>query len=58
MKKKLLMILSFAGLTMTIVPSFLVFFQKMPLDQNKMLMALGTVIWFVTAPLWMKKNVS
>ncbi len=58
MKKKLLMLLSFAGLTMTIVPSFLVFFQQIPLDQNKMFMALGTVIWFVTAPFWMKKNVS
>lgn len=53
--KKFLMIISFISLGMTIVPAFLVFAQKMSMDQNKTLMLMGTVGWFVTAPFWMKK---
>ena len=55
MNKKILMILSFGCLALTIVPSFLVFMQKMSMEQNKTLMLLGTVGWFVTAPFWMKR---
>ena len=53
--KKTLMILSFVFLAMTIVPAFLVFAQVMTMSQNKILMFIGTVGWFVTAPFWMKK---
>ena len=42
-------------LAMTIVPAFLVFAQVMTMSQNKILMFIGTVGWFVTAPFWMKK---
>jgi len=49
------MILSFVFLAMTIVPAFLVFAQVMSMSQNKLLMFIGTVGWFVTAPFWMKK---
>jgi len=54
--KILLKILSFIGLIMTLVPSFLVFNGTISLDMNKWLMLLGTILWFVTAPLWMNKK--
>lgn len=50
----ILIAISFVGLALTIVPAFLVFSQKMTLEQNKNLMFIGTIMWFVTAPLWMK----
>lgn len=56
MNKKLLITISFIGLALTIIPSFLVFAQKIPLEQNKTLMFTGTVIWFVSAPFWMKRK--
>jgi hypothetical protein len=55
MKSRILMTLSFIFLAMTIVPAFLVFAQVMSMSQNKTLMLVGTVGWFVTAPFWMKK---
>lgn len=54
--KKILMIVSFISLAMTIVPAFLVFAQKMSMEQNKLLMFIGTLGWFITAPFWMKKD--
>ncbi|HEX5167751.1 MAG TPA: hypothetical protein VFW11_01155 [Cyclobacteriaceae bacterium] len=56
MNTSMLKVLSFIGLALTIIPAFLVFFQKMSLSQNKMFMAVGTAIWFVTAPFWMKRK--
>lgn len=53
--RKVLMIVSFISLAITIVPAFLVFAQKMPMEQNKILMFIGTIGWFVTAPFWIKK---
>jgi hypothetical protein len=50
----ILNVISFVGLVLTIVPAFLVFFQRMELQQNKNLMFIGTIMWFVTAPFWMK----
>lgn len=54
MTRIILIIISFVGLALTIVPAFLVFFQTMTLDQNKNLMFIGTIMWFITAPFWMK----
>jgi hypothetical protein len=56
MKKIILITISFIGLALTIIPSFLVFSQSIPLEQNKTLMFIGTLIWFVTAPFWMKRK--
>jgi len=56
MNRTLLIVISFVGLTLTIVPAFLVFFHRMSLEQNKTIMLVGTIIWFVTAPLWMKQK--
>jgi hypothetical protein len=56
MSRRILMVISFASLALTIVPSFLVFLQEIGMEQNKTLMLIGTVGWFVTAPYWMKKQ--
>jgi len=54
--KTLLIILSIAGLALTIVPSALVFAGDMTLDTHKQLMLVGMLAWFVTAPFWMKEQ--
>ena len=56
--KKILMLISLISLGMTIVPAFLVFVQKISMEQNMTLMLIGTIGWFVTAPFWMKKETS
>jgi hypothetical protein len=58
MAKSFLKIISYVGLLLTLVPAFLVFFQKIDLSTNKYLMLLGTVLWFGSAPLWMNKSKS
>jgi len=54
--KKLLIVISFIGLALTIIPSILVFLGTMSLSENKNLMMIGTLIWFFTAPFWMKSK--
>jgi len=55
--KTLLKIVSLVGLLTTIVPSFLVFADIITLDTNKLLMILGTLLWFISVPFWMNKKV-
>ncbi|MEN8192941.1 MAG: hypothetical protein ABFS12_08995 [Bacteroidota bacterium] len=55
--RPLLKIISLIGLLVTIIPSFLVFTGVITLDNNKLLMVLGTILWFSTAPFWMNKKV-
>jgi len=54
--KMILKIISFIGLILTVLPSFMVFSGSITLDMHKWLMLLGTILWFVTAPFWMNKN--
>lgn len=54
--KTLIKILSYLGLALTIIPSILVFMEKIEMGTNKNLMAIGMLLWFVTAPFWMNKN--
>jgi len=54
MKRTLLIALSAIGLGLTVVPSALVFAGRMDWSMHAWLMALGAVLWFVTAPFWMK----
>jgi high-affinity Fe2+/Pb2+ permease len=51
-----LKILSYLGLALTVVPSFLVFSGVIDLSYHKMLMLIGTLLWFLTAPFWMNKQ--
>jgi len=51
--KKLLMAASLIGLGLTLIPSFLVFSGSLTPDSNKVLMLLGTILWFVAASRWL-----
>jgi len=44
---------SFVGLGLTVVPAFLVFSGTLSWNTHAVLMAVGALLWFVTAPFWM-----
>ena len=44
------------GLVLTIVPSVLVFLQEISMDSHKQLMLVGMLLWFFTAPYWLKEQ--
>ena len=48
---KVLGLLALAG---TIVPPVLFLMKSLSEEPMKMIMLVSTVVWFVTAPLWMK----
>lgn len=52
----ILKIISYLGLILTVVPSFLVFAGVIELSFHKTLMLIGTLLWFLTAPFWMNKE--
>jgi len=54
--RKLLMILSFCGLGLTIIPSFFVYIKIIGFTDHLILMLIGTVIWFGSAPAWMNRT--
>lgn len=47
---------SMIGLALTIAPAVMVAMQKLSWQTHADLMACGMVLWFVTAPFWMKKR--
>jgi hypothetical protein len=47
---------SFVGLGLTVVPAFLVFSGTLTWDTHAVLMAVGALLWFGTAPFWMVKE--
>ena len=47
--------ISYIGLLATIVPSILVFSGVMQLSMHKMIMVIGMVLWFATAPFTINK---
>ncbi len=49
-------ILGLLALAATIVPPCLVAFKMMPLESMKWIMLAATIVWFVTAPIWMKTD--
>ena len=54
--KSLLKVISYAGLALTLIPSFFVFYGKIAMNTNQTLMLAGMIMWFVTAPFWMKNE--
>jgi hypothetical protein len=48
--------LGLLALAATIVPPALFMFKLMPLDAVKWTMFGATVVWFATAPVWMKTS--
>lgn len=55
--KLFLKIGSLIGLLLTMTPSILIFLGKIDLDTTKLLMTIGMVAWFSTAPFWINKKV-
>ncbi|WP_198675217.1 hypothetical protein [Pleomorphovibrio marinus] len=55
--KQLIKIVSFLGLALTLLPSVFLFQEVISATLCKQLMALGTVLWFVTSPFWMNKSI-
>jgi hypothetical protein len=51
-----LKLISFAGLGLTVVPSFLVFAGVIAWRTHAVWMLVGTVVWFASAPFWMEKS--
>jgi len=51
--KQLLKAGSMVGLGLTIVPALLVFAGRLTWHTHAVLMAVGTLLWFATAPFWM-----
>jgi len=51
--RTVLKIISFIGLLLTIVPSFFVFAEQLPIETHYTLMLIGTFVWFLSAPFWM-----
>jgi hypothetical protein len=47
---------SVIGLGLTILPAVLVFSGTLSWQTHANLMTLGMILWFFTAPLWMKKG--
>ncbi|WP_339923854.1 hypothetical protein [uncultured Cyclobacterium sp.] len=54
--KLILKIISFIGLGLSIIPAILVFGEHIDPSTCKLLMFLGTILWFATAPSWMIKK--
>lgn len=52
----ILKIISFIGLAFTLIPSFLVMKGVIDPQNSKILMLIGTIIWFITASFWMNKT--
>ena len=55
--KSILKIVSLVGLVITIVPAFLVFSDIITLGNSKVMMMVGTLLWFLSAPFWMNNKV-
>ena len=51
-----LKIISYTGLLLTILPSFLHFSGVIEFEQHKWITFLGTVLYLTTAPFWMNKE--
>jgi hypothetical protein len=54
--RTLLIIISFIGLGLTLIPSVLVLTGDVDIEQNKNLMMIGTILWFGTVVFWMNKK--
>ena len=52
----LLKTVSFVGLGLTVVPSFLVFADVIVWDTHATLMLVGTLLWFATSPFWIQEE--
>jgi hypothetical protein len=54
--KKLVPLVSIIGLALVIVPACLYLAEAVDKPRMQSLMLAGTLLWFVSAPLWLGKN--
>jgi hypothetical protein len=54
--KSLTIIISMAALGLTVIPSLLFLAGAVELSAVQWTMALGTLVWFLSAPFWMKRD--
>jgi hypothetical protein len=54
--KNLLKAASFVGLGLTVIPALLVFSGSLTWETHVVLMGIGAVLWFMTAPFWMVRD--
>lgn len=52
----LLKFASFLGLSLTVCPAFFVFAGAISWETHALFLGVGTVLWFATAPFWMKQE--
>lgn len=52
----ILKLLSSTGLVLTVIPAVLVFRGALSFDMHTTLMLVGMLLWFGTAPFWMKEK--
>lgn len=53
---QILKIVSFIGLVLTVLPSYLVFKNVIDFQVHTLLMFIGMILWFATSPFWMKEK--
>jgi hypothetical protein len=56
MGRRIIQIVSWLALAGAIVPSLLYLGGAVDLDQSKRLLLVATIVWFVTAPLWIGRE--
>lgn len=54
--KRILKIISYLGLVLTVMPSLFVFKGVIDIKVHYHLMIVGMILWFGTAPFWMKSK--
>ena len=57
MKKNVVILskpISWVSLMLIVVPPVLYFTDSVTMEMMSLLLLIGTIIWFVTAPLWMR----
>lgn len=54
--KMIMAVVAIVALGLTVVPSLLVFNGMIEIDLHKKLMLLGTVLWFIAAPVWFRRK--
>jgi hypothetical protein len=54
--KTISILISIIGLILTVIPSFFVWYQVISWTLNVQLMFVGMILWFVSAPFWIKTD--
>jgi hypothetical protein len=53
---KILKLLSVIGLILSLLPAFLTFYGVISFGQYTLLLLIGSMLWFATAPSWINKK--